>query len=289
MKSGSITIQTSKWKLSENAVGVSENDISRSEFILRIIQAPSSFITLKHTNTIPKVIIQFWDDNDIPKDVQECIKSWQSLKDNGIKHQIFDCNTARKFIENNLYEENVKAFDRCYHPAMKSDYFRLCYIYCNGGFYVDVDDVYSGLDISTLFSDHRMKLQPLCYDIDTNAMVSPDEFIVSGKATDNRIFYFNNNPIVAPPNHPIIEYALMRSTCLLLESDEDHLPEIQSTTGPGNISASVVAYLADYKDDVMVQHLDIMSKWGEVAKTIWELSYRHDSRNWRLSNGKSFQ
>lgn len=235
------------------------------------------------------MIIQFWDGNDIPKDVQECIKSWQSLKDNGIKHQIFDSNTAREFIENNLYEENVKAFDRCYHPAMKSDYFRLCYIYCNGGFYVDVDDVYSGLDISTLFSDHRMKLQPLCYDIDKNAMVSPDEFIVSGKATDNRIFYFNNNPIVAPPNHPIIEYALMRSTCLLLESDEDHLPEIQSTTGPGNISASVVAYLVDYEDDVMVQHLDIMSKWGEVAKTIWELSYRHDSRNWRLSNGKSYQ
>ncbi|USV56434.1 glycosyltransferase family 32 protein [Aeromonas encheleia] len=289
MKSGFITIQTSKWKLSESAVNISENDILRSEFILRIIQATSSIITPKPTSNIPKVIIQFWDGNDIPKDVQECIKSWQSLKGNGIEHQIFNSTTARKFIENNLCEENVKAFDRCYHPAMKSDYFRLCYIYCNGGFYVDADDVYSGLDISPLFSDHRMKLQPLCYDIDSNAMISPDEFIVSGKATDNRIFYFNNNPIIAPPNHPIVEYALMRSTCLLLEKNEDHLPEIQSTTGPGNISASVVAYLADYESDIRAEHLDIMSKWVDLAKTIWDLSYRHDSRNWRLSNRKNYE
>lgn len=252
------------------------------------VRSTAPFSTPKTTNQIPKIIVQFWDENDIPEDVQECIESWQSLKSKGFEHRLFNNGSARKFITDNLQEENVKAFDRCYHPAMKSDYFRLCFIYCNGGFYVDVDDVYSGADISALFSDERIKLQPLCFDLDTNSMVSLDKLNISGKFTGNQIYYFNNNPIIAPPHNPIIEYALARSTRLLLECDENTFPEIQSTTGPGNISASVVAYLEGHPENEREKYLTILVEWVAFAQTIWRLSYRDDDRNWRLSNRKEY-
>jgi len=290
MKPDVRTVIGTKCKPSKNAVKASEDDTSRSIFVSELLQGigTSPFSTLKITSQIPKIIVQFWDENDVPKDVQECIESWQSLKSKGFEHHLFNNSTARKFITDNLHEENVKAFDRCYHPAMKSDYFRLCFIYCNGGFYVDVDDVYSGSDISCLFSDQRIKLQPLCFDIDTNSMVPPDKFNISSEFTDNRIFYFNNNPIIAPPHNPIIECALERSTYLLLECDEKVFPEIQSTTGPGNMSASAVAYLADYPSNAREQHLNILVEWESIAQTIWRLSYRDDDRNWRLSNRKEY-
>lgn len=277
------------WNPSNNAVQVSENDILRSNFIRHFVQNVETqhSSTLNLTNNIPRIIVQFWDDEDIPKDVQECIETWQNLKNRGVEHFLFNNGTARKFIADNLSEYNVKAFERCYHPAMKSDYFRLCFIYCTGGFYVDADDTYSG-GIDNLFSDQRMNLQPLCFDIDTNEMVDPEKFIVDGEFSENWIFYFNNNPIIAPPHSPIIEYSLARSTRLILESDEYSFPEIQSTTGPGNMSASVVAYLSDCQIYTQAQCLGVLSDWNDYAQTIWELSYRNDKRNWRLSNSEKY-
>lgn len=278
------------WKPSNNAIRVSENDKSRSNFVRGFVQSEEMLCSqaLKNTNNIPRIIVQFWDDEDIPNDVQECIETWIRLKSSGIEHFLFNKDTARRFIAENLPEDKVKAFDRCYHPAMKSDYFRLCFISCIGGFYVDVDDVYCGVDVGNLFADQRMKLQPLCFDIDTNEMVDPEKFIIDREFSENWIFYFNNNPIIAPPGSPIIEYALARSTRLILECDECDFPEIQSTIGPGNMSASVVACLSDCQPHIQEKLLSILSDWQVYAQTIWGLSYRNDERNWRLSNRKKY-
>jgi len=56
---------------------------------------------------------------------------------------------------------------------MQADYFRLCYVLVEGGIYVDADDVCVGTEIGWLAEDWRLKLQPLCYDIATRAMVKP--------------------------------------------------------------------------------------------------------------------
>jgi hypothetical protein len=279
------------WEPSKNAIHISENDQSRSEFIKHLVQNEEALSshTRKPTNKIPKIIIQFWDDEDIPSDVKECTETWKQLKSMGFKHVLFNEDSARRFIVDNLHSDNVKAFDRCYHPAMKSDYFRLCFISYSGGFYVDVDDVYCGIDVENLLNDQRIKLQPLCFDIDTNKMVDPEKFIINGENSKNWIFYFNNNPIVAPPNNPIIEYALVRATRLILDCDEFDLPEIQSTTGPGNLTASVVAYLSDHKTYMQDQCFDVLSDWQAYAQVVWALSYRNDERNWRLSNRKQYE
>lgn len=59
-----------------------------------------------------------------------------------------------------LGPHHLSAYERCHHPAMKSDYFRLCFIARHGGFYVDADEVFQGVDCESLFADPRLKLQP---------------------------------------------------------------------------------------------------------------------------------
>ena len=69
-------------------------------------------------------------------------KHIKSLKEEGYTYILFNEKSAREYISSNLKKEHLLAFDNCYHPAMKSDYFRLCYINYSGGMYVDSDDVY---------------------------------------------------------------------------------------------------------------------------------------------------
>jgi hypothetical protein len=117
--------------------------------------------------------------------------SWKPLRSAGFALARFDDSSARRFIAENLEPRHLKALAACYHPAMRSDYFRLCYIGLYGGCYVDADDVYNGKSLDVFFADGRLKLHPLCYDILSGTMVSPEEFTRSGADSENWIFYFN--------------------------------------------------------------------------------------------------
>jgi hypothetical protein len=163
----------------------------------------------------------------------------QGRKRFGFELQVFDEGSAREFIRTHLGSRYEKAFDKCYHPSMKSDYFRYSYIFVEGGFYVDADDVYHGTTIDHLFTDGRLKLQPFCYDIATAQMVPPSVFVNPGANQLSWIFYFNTTPLIAVRNHPIIERALLNATTTLEQESKSGLPEVQATTGPGNLTRSV--------------------------------------------------
>jgi len=270
------------------AIENSESDIKRSSSIFNLLQGKVKIGNKnlsKNTTIIPKVIIQFWDKaNSIPSDVKKCMESWKLLQEEGYTYILFNEKSAREYISSNLNKEHLLAFDNCYHPAMKSDYFRLCYINYSGGMYVDSDDVYIGLNIDNYFINSKLKLQPLCYDLESNQMVETQKFLNNDIQNKRWIYYFNNNPIISAPFNPIIGYALERATNILLNIDNNNLPEIQSTVGPGNITASVVVaqFTPAFNDEI-----EILTDWEELSKTIWFLSYRNDSRNWRISNCKS--
>ena len=265
-----------------------EADKIRSNFVRQLIQRPniSLFPSLTLKNT-PKRIVQFWDNLDrLPRDVSQCMETWRNLEDQGFKRLLFDKHKAGQFIYRKFGLRHKQAYDKCYHPAMQSDFFRLCYILIEGGCYIDADDVYQGPEMHHLFIDGRLKIQPLCYDAETHVMVPPRTFAKDGENATSWIFYFNNNPLIASTGHPIIQLALAQAVLYLEKDLTKSLPEIQSTTGPGNLTESI--FNAISKDEKLEQTILILSNWEDTVANKWDLGYRNDSRNWRLSNGQYY-
>lgn len=266
----------------EHSLRIAEDDGLRSEYIRKLVQKPVSSGKRHGAIDIPKVIVQFWHDLDnVPNDVQECLNSWEFLKRRGFKRIIFDDHMARDFICRRFSEKHVAAFDLCCHSAMRSDYFRLCYLLKQGGFYVDADEVCQGGDFHFFFNDGRLKVQPLCYDIFSGKMVQPCIFLKLDVYSPNWIFYVNNNPIIAPLGNQIIQLALERATSILLSRPEERV-DIQSTTGPGNLSASLVRYWNCLECKDGDQDFDFLYDWDFFSISKWPLSYRNDKRNWRV-------
>ena len=261
----------------------------RSEFIRRLVQESHDVpLQTHHRQPTPKTIVQFWNDlENLPEDVEECIDSWRIWSNGGFSHELYDEGRAKSFISASLSVRHQKAFERCYHPAMQSDYFRLCYLLTQGGCYVDADDVCSSVSLDVLFDDGRLKVQPLCYDLASGTMVPSSVFLRDDAFSADWIFYFNNNPLIASAQHPVIELAVSRSTHLLEATGADVLPEIQETTGPGNLSRSIFEF--GTTSEHLHSELLVLRDWDSVAVSKWPLSYRDDARNWRLSNQKEFR
>ncbi len=262
---------------------------NRSDFVRKLVQrrGDSSPVSPTRSEAPSRRIVQFWDDLDrLPQDVEECMETWKGLEESGFEIQVFDENTARDFIRLRLGERYERAYNKCYHPSMKSDYFRYSYIFVEGGFYVDADDVYHRTPIDYLFRDWRLKLQPFCYDIATAQMVSPSLFTKPGADQLSWVFYFNTTPLIAGRNHPIVARALLNATLSLERDSQDELPEVQATTGPGNLTRSIFEVLAD--EGCPEKLFVVVHDWEQISTSKWPLSYRNDQRNWRLSNRKEY-
>jgi len=258
---------------------IAEDNNKRSKFIYDFLQKKAQPQICENV-IIPKVIVQYWHSFDeLPNDVFKCIESWKILKKKGFEFELFDDNLAKKFIIKHLSEEYLISYLKCHHPAMRCDYFRLCYLYIYGGFYVDSDEFYLNQKIDSLFNDNNIKIQPLCYNMEQEKMIEL-KYYLNKLYNKANIYYFNNNPIVTPPLHELIYIALRRATHKLLK--EENIFDIQSTTGPGNLSASIIYYLLSGKDKI-----NIIDNWNSISKSPWNLSYRKDNRNWRLYNGNN--
>lgn len=268
---------------------LAQHERERSNFVRDLVQNPknSNYSEGETQMSTPRKIVQFWDNlTRLPDDVKECMDSWKPLEQVGFSLEVFDEADARSFIEKNLGRRYAAAFDKCYHPSMKSDYFRYSYIFVEGGFYIDADDVYHGKSIEPYFIDGRLKLQPFCYDMDTSKMVEPSQFLPPEAYKLSWIFYFNTTPLIAPPNHPIVERVLLNATNALEQEIAGTLPEVQATTGPGILTQSVTEIFRETNDPKEL--FFVARDWENVSTSRWHLSYRNDSRNWRLSNQKGF-
>src|ERR1700756_4035742 len=105
------------------------DDRNRSNFVRELVQRPNGpAVPTGHLAPPPRRIVQFWDDlGRLPEDVRECMESWKKLERSGFELQVFDESSAREFIRIHLGSRYEKAFAKCYHPSMKSDYFRYSY------------------------------------------------------------------------------------------------------------------------------------------------------------------
>jgi len=84
-----------------------------------------------------------------------------------------------------------------------------------------------------------------------------------------------------------VHRALAQATLSLEKDVTNGLPEIQSTTGPGNLTKSI--FDAVNENSELEQTLLVLCDWENTAKNRWELSSRHDPRNWRLSNCRDYR
>lgn len=279
-------------KLDAYPLGFEEDDCLRSAFIrdLTLQQldrdrlATSKASETPLSEAIPRTLIRYWHDScDVPDDVRACLNSWDRLRDEGFDFRMFNDASAGAYIAERYGAREAKAFARCRHPAMRSDYLRLCFVLAEGGLYVDADDVLLGNGWKKIFRDGGLKVQPLCYDIPTRGMVPSAEIWRTDLPTIQRIFYVNNDPIAAPAGHPVLRRALARATEKLL--GEDLFPEIQSTTGPGNLTAALAAHARESKVAGAPLDFELLHDWDAIAEMRWELSYRNDARNWRNMDG----
>jgi mannosyltransferase OCH1-like enzyme len=275
-----------KLKMDAYPTGFEENDNLRSAFIrvLTLEQldraATQTASGQNQAEAVPRTLIRYWHDpRDVPDDVRACLDSWNPLREEGFEFRMFSDVSAAAYIAERYSTREREAFARCRHPAMRSDYLRMCFVLAEGGLYVDADDVLRGNGWRDIFRSGGLKVQPLCYDIPTGGMVPATEIWRTDLPTNGRIFYVNNDPIAAPAAHPVLRRALDRATERLL--GEDPLPEIQSTTGPGNLTAALAAHARNSKVAGVSFDFELLYDWEAVAETRWELSYRNDARNWR--------
>ncbi|GIT78503.1 hypothetical protein LLS1_01720 [Leifsonia sp. LS1] len=233
------------------------------------------------------MLVQFWDEATLPSDVQACVDSWRLLDQRGFRHILFDDTGAKQYIAARFPPTYSEAFARCSHPAMRADYFRLAYISREGGFYVDADDVFIGAQIDELFSDGDLKLHPLCYSIPEDAMA--DALTVAALGSDSdRVFYVNNDPMIAPPRHPVVVNALQGATRALLSAGRDDR-DIQSLTGPGNLTATLVSHAVELRRLGRPFDFSLLRSWDAISRSEWELEYRESARDWRKWARRDFE
>jgi mannosyltransferase OCH1-like enzyme len=89
-------------------------------------------------SVIPLNIYQVWHDKtELPKSVKESI---EKLKEQNpeFTHQLFDEKECREFIETHYSRRILDAYDSIVPHAIKADLWRYCYMYKNGGIYLDI-------------------------------------------------------------------------------------------------------------------------------------------------------
>lgn len=205
-------------------------------------------------------VFQYWD-AAVPEDVLALSDKWRALAARG-GYNLYDDEYARCLIAEEFGGDTIEAYDACWHPAMKSDIFRLAQLYLTGGVYVDAD---MGPCAETMAMLQRLG----------------GKFTVWMR-TNMYMGVFANAVIIAPKRHRQIEYALKSATRNVLAATTN---EIQVLTGPKAFTRSLKQYLTTNPDsDLYV--LGALQVRRNLAKTE-NVKYKNDSRSWQVATGKS--
>jgi mannosyltransferase OCH1-like enzyme len=91
----------------------------------------------KINSIIPLKIYQTWHSKELPPIMNNCINEIKFLNPE-FEHYLFDDNECKEFIKNNFPESVLYAYNKLIPQAFKSDLWRYCVLYINGGIYLDV-------------------------------------------------------------------------------------------------------------------------------------------------------
>ncbi|WP_259328613.1 glycosyltransferase family 32 protein [Acetobacter pasteurianus] len=216
---------------------------------------------------IPKRISQYWHSETLPDDVARSI---EKVKNNnpGFELVLTHDESARAFLHTHFGQDMVALFDVCFHPAMRSDLWRMCDMYVHGGIYVDVD-----------ISMHA----PLAH---ITGHASYECFLMYAVGTP---WCIENGLIISRKKHPVIE-AIIHALCESLtryKNNPNSFENIWVNSGPGTTTIGTIKYLYDVTPEwadhacgdgfLLGHHSRAVASYGHD-----ELAYKAFSEgNWR--------
>ncbi len=229
---------------------------------------------------LPRHIMQFWDTHIIPEDVRECMRDWEALP--GIAYTRFDDAGARDFITTTYGAELATAYDFCYHPAMRADYFRLAYLLRHGGAYIDADERLRSLErLNEIFAaPAALTMHPLIWHTQTYQMSYPD-FLAPFPFDGLNKYYFANSPLFCAPGNRAIEIALQRATAAIFEGQRRNIKlTIHLHTGPDNTTAALFhSALEAHLHGAAPTPFAMLTHWEQTAYTP-ALAYKNTQLHW---------
>jgi FkbM family methyltransferase len=170
---------------------------------------------------------------------------------------------------------------------MKSDNFRLAYLYMNGGAYLDADEkVLSALPDIDLSSGDRIVLSPIIRELSSCGQyvsISPTDLVGRAQVIRGAECYFANSPLLVTRKNDIIGIALIRATRLILQDYENgERSDIHATTGPTNLTLAICAYLL-HSACTSGKRCDlVVLDWSKHLAS-HPARYKSDRRNWRVT------
>ncbi|MBV1796728.1 tetratricopeptide repeat protein [Siccirubricoccus sp. G192] len=201
---------------------------------------------------IPPRLCQYWNDPQPPPDALDLMASWQRCNPGFAFHR-FDDAEALEFLRRAAAPEVARAFAAAREPAMRSDLFRLAWVYAEGGYYADADDrCHAALG----------SLVPPAAGL----FLHLEEYGTLG-----------NNIIGASAGHPVIGRALSLAAQAILRGDRDL---IWLATGPGLLTrafAQIVAETGALPEGAVI--LDRV-EMHRVAAMHCVLGYKAGARHW---------
>ena len=233
----------------------------------------------------PRVLVQYWDDAAVPTDVAACMATWDPLRNIGFERVTFDRARARRFISHTFSKFHRAAFEAARHPAIRSDYFRLCYLASRGGWYVDADDAYQDTDMTPLLEPRGLRVQALCYNLDDDRMMDAARAL-AGPDHQNVIHYVNNDPLIARPQHPVLLATLRNATSTLLRQQSIGQVDVQAIAGPGALTLELARHNQDGSLIGAELDVEVRTDWDRYAHPVWDLEYRRDGHDWRTWDGE---
>lgn len=195
-------------------------------------------------------VMLYWDDEDIvPKEIAGIVEEWRRIC-SGWNIKLFGMESARDFLRDNFGKDISQLFLTCALPAMRSDFFRVCWAFSRGGIYCDLRHV--PLREPLFFLPGKNLTLPL-HDIGT---------------VTNRIFYSKVESC---------ELKLVQSEIIKSLRERKH-ESVWGATGPGAWMRALVPG-PNRKRKIKLRKMMTQGQKGEIELVTWEnvLKFFHDS------------
>lgn len=198
--------------------------------------------------------MQFWDSPTPPAEVNALIATWAPMHP-GYDMVFFNDTSAQSWLAQHYDARYIEAYRACQHPAMKSDLFRLAYLYVSGGAYIDADE------------RCRRSIEPL--------VRGGASLALNRRMALNGLTYINNAPIMCQSGLPLMLECLDSAVEAILAAHGRRL-KVWVTTGPGNLSRAIAQHILNAE---RLPRILILDDWATYAEVVF-CEYKYGARYW---------